>query len=106
MHSSKMLVKLEMGGKYGIYNLLDNQVVLGAEFDYLEYREDDRLVAKKDGVYFEVDNTGKRLNHIVVPDTEWMFIDKRDTCIGCGGTGCDECYGTGVEWNDTPFDLD
>lgn len=111
LHSNRHLVKILKEGKYGIYNITDERVVVEPYYDYIECQNDGQLLAKKDGYYFYIDNTGERISGISIAEEVWDGVEKSDTCPTCSGDGAACCYGFGFipakgDWEEFLRDLD
>lgn len=96
LDKEKRMVKLLSEGKYGIYDLAQERIVVAPVLDCLQYhRHVDEIWAKRDGHYFRVDQSGNRRDSEQIAESEWGYIDKNDRCPSCGGKGCVECHGFG-----------
>lgn len=96
LHSNQQLVKVLNLGKYGIYDIVENRIIVEPAFDYIEYESDDVLIAKKDGFYFKIDSVGNRLDDEVISEADWLYIEKADICPYCEGNGAACCLGFGI----------
>jgi hypothetical protein len=96
LDKEKQMVKLLSEGKYGIYDLVQENVVVAPVFDSLQYhKEDDVIWAKQNGYYFRIDHNGNMEDDERIVESDWLYIDKNDRCPSCNGKGCVDCFGFG-----------
>jgi len=95
--SNHRLVKILVDGKYGILNLITDEIEAVPVFDQLQFHSTtDTIWAKRDGYYYVIDQNGNRTSNELIAEKDWMYIDQSDVCPKCKGGGCFDCYGFGV----------
>ncbi len=106
------LVKILLGGSYGIYKLSTKQIVVPPVYDYIHEFKDGRAVVRKGpdtwyehvfgaGVgeatqFLEIDFYGNEYRDNPGLKAEYSgIIEKGDDCPDCTGGGCATCCGYG-----------
>ena len=123
MDDSRDLVKVLMGGAYGIYQLSTGQIIVPPAYDYIYPFQNGRAVVRKgpetwankvfanaaagDTRFFEIDRYGNEYFDTPGLQEEYTcIIEKGDTCPDCRGCGCASCCGLGFIPPGGYFDLD
>ena len=123
LDESKDLVKVLVGGGYGIYQLSTKQIIVPPVYDHIhKFKGEKALVRKGPEVWYdslfkgeagektqflEIDRFGNEYPATPGLQEEYSgIIEKGDRCPDCDGAGCGSCCGLGFIPPGGDFELD